>query len=170
MVSTVLRLGLLILTLAAPATVTAQENLTLKLPPGWEVGNHQEKKDQVLVEFVKKGEKIDSWSTELVTVQRFRRRRGAPSARQFYDQLKATIEQRCPALSDWRIVDEEGDTFLYEWTATGACENLPAQWELARLIFGGKTGYRVAYSTRTPLTAEMRATWGEWLRELSLVR
>ena len=169
MAGSMLRVSLLILALAAPATIAAQEALMFNPPPDWERGNVEQVKDQLLMEFVKKGEKVDSW-TELLTVQQFRRSRGSPSPRQFYDQLKATRQARCPGLSQWQIVDEGRETVLYEWNTTGVCEGQPAQWELARLIFGRNTGYRVAYTTRAQLTEETRATWTEWLRGLSMGR
>jgi len=73
-------------------------------------------------------------------------------------------------VSDWTIVQEEREAILYEWRTTGICEGQPIQWELARLIFGRNTGYRVAHTTRAQLTTESRATWGEWLSGLSMGR
>lgn len=88
MVSLTFRVSLLILTFLASAPIAGQENLQFQPPPEWERGNLQQTKDAMLMESVKKGEKVDNW-TELLTLQQFRRPRGSPTARQFYDQLKA---------------------------------------------------------------------------------
>lgn len=71
-------------------------------------------------------------------------------------------------MTEWSIVGEERESVLYEWHTTDVCEGQPIQWELARLVFGRNTGYRVAYTSRAQPTAEMRATWIEWLRGVSL--
>lgn len=163
------RQALLMLVLLAPSNVSAQENLNFRPPQGWTPGNVQETKDQLLMELVKAGETVANW-TELLTVQQFRRSSGSPSPREFYDQLRAVREARCPGVSEWRIVAEETATVLYEWNTSGPCDSQPAQWEIARLIFAQKTGYRVAYTTRTQPTAEVRSTWTDWLQRLSLGR
>lgn len=159
----------MILILFAPSSVSAQENLNFRPPEGWKSGNVQETKDALLMEFVKAGETVANW-TELLTVQQFRRSSGSPSPRGFYDRLRAGREALCPGVSEWRIVTEEAATVLYEWNTSGPCDNQPAQWEIARLIFARKTGYRVAFTTRTQPTAEVRSTWTNWLRGLSLGR
>jgi hypothetical protein len=111
---------------------SAQENLTFRLPSDWELGSPvQQTRDQLIMEYVKKGEKIDSW-TELLTMQQFRRK-GSP--REFFDQLKGARERACPGLTERRMVQVERNTVLYEW-------------EVARLVFGRNTGYRIAYTTR----------------------
>ena len=100
-------------------------------------------------------------------MQQFRRK-GSP--REFLDQLKGTRERACPGVTEWRIVEEGSNAVLYEWNTTAVCEGQPIQWEVARLVFGRNTGYRVAYTTRSQLNAEPRATWIEWLRSVSIKR
>ena len=84
--------------------------------------------------------------------------------------LKEARERQCPGLTEWRMVEEERNTVLYEWDTTAVCEGQPIQWEMARLLFGRNTGYRVAYTTRAQLSAEARAAWTDWLRSVSLGR
>ena len=161
------RICLAVLALLMTGAASAQENLNLRPPSDWELGSPvQQTRDYMIMEYVKKGEKIDSW-TELLTVQQFRRK-GSP--REFFDQLKGARERGCPGLTEWRMVQEERNTVLYEWNTTAVCEGQPVQWEVARLLFGRNTGYRVAYTTRGQLSAETRATWTDWLRSVSLGR
>lgn len=138
-------------------------------PPEWEPGNTRQTRDELLMEFVKKGEKIDNW-TELLTMQQFRRARGPSSLREFYESAKQVREKRCPGLAEWTIVEEAEATLLYEWKMIGVCENQPPQSELVRLLLGRNTAYRVAYTTRSAWTPEIRTRWLEWLRGVSLIR
>ena len=160
--------GLLLLILTA-GQVNAQENLNFKPPPDWDLANTQQTRDQLLLEFVRKGEKIDNW-TELLTLQQFRRGRGSPPPRGFYESLRQTREKNCPGITEWTVLEEAESVLLYEWKTTAACEKQPPQSELARLIFGRNTGYRAAYATRAPLTPEVRTKWLEWLGGLSMGR
>jgi hypothetical protein len=162
------RICLAVLVLLMTGVASAQENLSLRPPSDWEVGyGPAQTRDEMIMEYVKKGEKIDNW-TELLTVQQFRRRKASP--REFFDQLKGTRERACPGVTEWRIVQEEPNAVLYEWNTTAVCDGQPVQWELARLLFGRNTGYRVAYTTRGQPSAETRATWTDWLRSASLGR
>lgn len=149
------------------AGVAAQEGLVFSPPADWELGNHQQTRDQMLMEFVKKGDKVETWE-ELLTVQQFRRNRGAPSTRAFYEAAKDMREKACPGLTEWTVVEESAGSLMYEWKTTGPCEGHPPQSELVKLMFGRNTGYRVAFATRTELTTEARATWLEWLRGVSM--
>lgn len=167
MIKPVFSVYLAVCVLLMPSVASAQESLNFRLPDGWELGSPvQQTRDELLMEFVKKGEKIDSW-TELLTMQQFRRK-GSP--REFFDQLKGTRERGCPAVTEWRIVEEDSNAVLYEWNTTAVCEGQPVQWEVARLVFGRNTGYRVAYTTRSQLNAEPRAKWIEWLHGVSIKR
>ena len=163
--------AILVLALCAPGPLFAftQENLQFRPPPDWELGHTQQTKDLMVMEFVRKGEAVESW-TELLTLHQFRRGKNSQTFRESYEGLKAIWEQRCPGLTEWRILDETEGLFVYEWKTTGACVGHQPQTELVRLIFGRKTGYRVGYNTRRELTAEMRATWREWLNAISLGR
>ncbi len=158
----IVRVSIPLLGLVLPAVASAQDTLNFKTPDGWEVGNVEQTSDQLFLELVEDGEKVDNW-TKLITVQQFRRGSGSPSPREFYEQIKARREERCPGLSEWLILEEDSETALYEWKMTGVCGGHPPQSELARLIFAQGTGYRVAFTTRGELTTEMRATWIEWL-------
>jgi hypothetical protein len=162
--------SILVLSLFAAADLGAQENLSFRPPDDWELkpANVQQKGDQLLMEFVKKGERIDNW-TELLTMQQFKRARGSASPREFYESAKQMRDKRCPGI-EWAIVEEAEGTLLYDWKTTAACEGQPPQSELVRLIFGRNTAYRVAFTTRAALTSEMRTKWIEWLRGLSLSR
>ena len=112
------RAYLLFVLLLTPPGVGAQENLRFLPPPEWEPGNTRQTRDELLMEFVKKGEKIDNW-TELLTMQQFRRTRGPSSLREFYESAKQVREKRCPGLTEWTIVEEAEATQLYEWKMTG---------------------------------------------------
>ena len=170
MVAPTARACLLIVALLTPAPLTAQENLKFFPPPNWELGQPpQQTKDTLLMEFVKKGEKLETW-TELLTVQQFRRTRSSPPPREFYDALKALREKLCPGQSEWQVVEEADGTLLYEWRTTETCQGHPPQSELARLLYARNTYYRVAFTTRAQLTPETRTGWIEWLRGVSVGR
>jgi hypothetical protein len=101
MTTPICRVCLAALVLLMTGVAPAQENLTFRPPSDWERGSPvQQTRDQLILEYVKKGEKIDSW-TELLTMQQFRRK-GSP--REFFDQLKGTRERACPGLTEWRMV------------------------------------------------------------------
>ena len=158
MTTPICRICLAVFVLLMTSAASAQENLNVHPPSSdWKLGSPvtlKQTRDFMITEYVKEGEKIDSW-TELLTIQQFRRK-GSP--REFFDQLKGARERGCPGLTEWRMVEEERNSVLYEWNTTAVCEGQPVQWEMARLLFGRNTGYRVAYTTRSQLTAETRAT------------
>jgi hypothetical protein len=159
-----------IVALPARGAIAAQENLALRPPPDWELGEPpSQTKDYLIMEFVKKGEKIDHW-TELITMQQFRRTKSSPAPRALYENVKALREKACPGVTEWNIIEESDGALLFEWRTTADCQSHPPQSELVRLIFAKRTYYRVGYNTRGELTAEARTTWLDWLRGLSLIR
>lgn len=157
--------------LAALRSAPAQENLLFQLGAEWEPrpANVQEVPNQYLImEFVKKGEKIDTWS-DLVTIQNFNKRWGGRSTRQAYEGLREIRERRCPGATTWEVISEDKTSILYAAAATG-CADQPDQRELVRILFGRNNRYRVSYATKGELTPQARDTWVAWLAGLKLSR
>jgi len=153
-----------------PAVVSAEDSLNFKVPDSWTVGNTSGTEDVMLVEMVKNGESIKTW-TELLSLLQGPRIKGMKTARHGYELFRGETEKRCPGMTAWEVLHEEANSIIYQWKTTGSCQNDQnerPQWELARVLLGRKAVYRVAYTTIAELSPQARSTWMEWLNSVSL--
>lgn len=85
-------LVLLLLVRAADAQL-ANENLLVRVPPGYKVGSRVERGTMVMDEMVPTGQTVDDW-TEMVTVQIFHGLKAPPE--KFRDTLRQSWVAACP--------------------------------------------------------------------------
>ncbi len=159
------------LILGGLSAARAQENLRFQLDSTWQANpaNVSEVRNQYLImEFVKKGERIDNW-TELVTLQNFNRGWGRRTPHDTYEALRGIRERECPGATRWEVVAEDRASILYQSVTTG-CAGQPDQSELARLLFARNNRYRISYTTKGELGPDKRATWVQWLSALATER
>ena len=137
-------------------------------PKEWKVGHQEKGQNQILVEFVRPGEKIESW-TELLTLHVLRK----PNPPEAIDVLVLRVHQetrkRCPGMT-WNVINRlfAGDTeeggMLYEWAIKG-CPPDADQHEIARVVYGKFNIFRLAYTAKTQAIAP--AVREKWIKDFS---
>src|SRR6266850_2203294 len=70
-------------------------------PTEWKIGHQAEDKNQVIIEFVRSGENINSW-TELVTMQVFRKPGTPETIDVLVPAMHQEISRRCPTMM-WNV-------------------------------------------------------------------
>lgn len=142
-------------------------------PKEWNVGHQARNQNQIVIEFVRPGEKIDSW-TELLTAQILRKPRAPETIDVLVPKMHQEISKRCPAMT-WNVInrqfasDTEEAGMLYEWTIKG-CPPDADQHEIARVVYGKFNIFRLAYTAKTPaLAPEKREKWIKDLSEAKVV-
>jgi hypothetical protein len=146
----------------------AREQLSLVVPPEWEVGNQGGQKGTRIVEFVAGGETMNNW-TQLLTVQTFDRSLGSlPEAPHLMmNALRTSMERRCPGVV-WNIVKQEEGSLLYEWRIAN-CGSSPDQHEVARILYGKWNVWRLAVTGKVrQLSPDTRSRWIGWLSAASV--
>lgn len=140
-------------------------------PKAWEIGHQAKNQNQIVVEFVRPGEKITRW-TELLTMQVIRKSSTTDSIDDLVPKLMQDLAKRCPALK-WNVVhrsfssDTEEAGMLYEWVLKD-CPPDADQHEIARVAYGKHNIFRLAYVAKTSgLAAEQRE---RLIQELSTAR
>jgi len=143
-------------------------------PKEWKVARQGQTQNQIVVEFLRAGEKIDNW-TELVTMQVFRKPRAPEAIDVLVPKMHQDIAKRCPGMK-WNVIDRrfssatEEAGMLYEWSITG-CAPDPDQHEIARVAYGKFNIFRLAYTAKTSaLEPEKREKWIKDLSTAVIVR
>ena len=158
---------------STPSRALAQQEFVLGgfNPSEWTVGNQTRDRNQIVTEFVRPNEKINSW-TELFTAQILRK----PTPPEPIDVLVPKLHQEtsklCPGMK-WNVVSRQSPSefeeagMLYEWSITN-CPPEADQHEVARVIYGRFTIFRLAYTAKTnALEPEKRE---KWIKELSAAK
>ena len=109
------------LLLAAAAQAVAQQEMLMGGfdPKAWEIGHQARDQNQIVVEFVRPGETVNSW-TELLTMQVICRSSTKGSLDELVPKLLADLSKRCPSMK-WNVVhrnfssDTEEEGMVYEW-------------------------------------------------------
>ena len=140
-------------------------------PSDWTVANQSRDRNQIVTEFVRPNERIESW-TELFTAQILRK----PASPEPIDVLVPKLHQEtsklCPGMK-WNVISRQAPNeleeagMLYEWSITN-CPPEADQHEVARVIYGRFTIFRLAYTAKTnALEPEKR---DKWIKELSTAK
>ena len=140
-------------------------------PKEWTIGHQQNDRNQIVTEFVRPDEKIDSW-TELFTAQILRK----PSSPEAIDVLVPKMHEKtskqCPGMT-WNVIARQSPSeleeagMLYEWTIKN-CPPEADQHEVARVIYGKFNIFRLAYVAKTQALAPERRD--KWIKDLSAAR
>jgi hypothetical protein len=140
----------------------------------WTVGYQGSDQNQRIVEFVRPGEKIDSW-TELFTLQTLRK----PANQERIDAMVARVHagtaKLCPNSFVQNVIaqgfptETEEASIIYEWQIT-KCHPNADQHEVAKIIYGKFNIFRLAYVAKTEkLAPEKREKWIKDLKDARIV-
>ena len=140
------------------------------IPHNWEVASHQETRDTLLMELVRKGDDINNWK-ELITFEQLPRTKKSPGAPDSWlDNVKAFREKECPGVTQWNVIQQDEYGILYEWQLTKPCASAPSasqaveQHEIARVVYGKYNIFVLHYAAKGPgLTPEAREKWLDWI-------
>ncbi len=132
----------------------------------WQTANGSVAHHAALLEFVRKGDNINSWK-ELFTFQYGRRKTYPPSPQQYLDALKALREKECPGATVWNTIEQDENSILYEWQLTKPCESAPGeaqagveQHEIARAIYEKDVVLIVHYAAKGhDMAPDVRTQW-----------
>ena len=137
-------------------------------PKEWKIGHQTKDQNQIIVEFVRPDEKIDSW-TELLTMQIIRKPRSPEPLDDLVPKMHQDISKRCPKMT-WNVINRqfasetEEAGMLYEW-AVKDCPPDADQHEIARVVYGRFNIFRLAYVAKTSALAPEKRE--QWIKELS---
>lgn len=166
---------LVLLLMAACAAIPSyQENLMWEGfdSKEWTVGSHTEDRNQRIVEFVRPGEKIDNW-TELVTLQTLRKPTNPERIDVMVARMHADDAKLCPkgfiqdVIAQGVRTETEEASILYEWKFTN-CPRHADQHEVARIIYGKFSIFRLAYVAKTEKLAPEKRE--KWIKDLERAR
>ncbi len=74
-------------------------------PKEWKVAHEANDQNQIIVEFVRPEEKIDSW-TELLTMQVLRKPRSPEAIDALVPKMHQEISKRCPTMT-WNVINRQ---------------------------------------------------------------
>jgi len=126
--------------LVAAAPASAQEYLIGGFNPGeWKIGHQTADRNQRVTEFIRPGEKIDSW-TELLTAQLLRKSAYPASVDDMVAASHQKLASRCPQATINVIARQapsatEESGMLFEWTVKN-CPPDADQHDMARTAPG----------------------------------
>jgi hypothetical protein len=149
------------------SAVNHQDDLALKLPPGWKVGNSAEdRRTQVqAMELIKDGDDIRNWK-ELLTEFSGPPPHHVRKAEDMLDDLKAVREKACPNSTSWNVIGKDEDSITYE-VHDQPCNGWPEEIEIGKFLLGKKTFYAIRYDRKVKeLAADERDTWLKWLGDI----
>jgi hypothetical protein len=168
--SRVLALAALV-ALAGPglASIKHDDDLLLKLPPGWVKGYFAEnrREQSEIMQFIRPGDDIHNWK-ELLTELSYGKPRGTHKPEEMLDRIKAQREKECPGSTVWNVIESDEKSITYEWHFQ-SCLDQPEQGEIAKILVGKRTVYFLQYAKKgKELSADERDTWVNWLGEAKL--
>lgn len=135
------------------------ERLNLDIETGWKLAYAVQKPPNYQVrEFVREGDDINSWK-ELLTVENFVKPQSGFSFMDIINRHKATMQVRCPNLTQLTIIEQMDNGILYEWT-TKPCHIYPDTHDIGRIVAGVHSFYIVRYTAKVSLiAADVREKW-----------
>ena len=137
---------LLLLASAGLAVAKHADEIDIKIPPGWKVGNSSEDRltQTQIMELIRPGDDIHDWK-ELLTEFSGSTPHGVRKPEEILDRLKTGTEGECPSSTVWIGIGMGEGSITYEWHAR-TCLGQPEQCEIAKILLGKKTFYSVRYS------------------------
>jgi hypothetical protein len=142
-------------------------------PKEWTVGHQASNQNQRIVEFVRPGEKINSWS-ELFTMQTLRKPANPDRIDALVARTHAGTAKLCPSFVQNVIAqgfpnETEEASIVYEWKIK-KCPPHAAQHEVRKVIYGKFNIFSLAYVEKTEeLAPEKREKWIRALNDARIV-
>lgn len=96
----------------------------------WYVENSGENEEQVLIEMIPDGTKIETW-TELYRLNLLKTI-GSSNRAAFMNAVREGLSENCPSLV-FNIISESSKEIFYEWSHDG-CNGWPASTEISRMV------------------------------------
>ncbi|TGL44653.1 hypothetical protein [Leptospira perdikensis] len=96
----------------------------------WYVGNSGENDEQILIEMIPEGTKIETW-TEIYRLN-ILKTIGTSNRESFINAVKDGLSENCPSLV-FNTITESPKEIIYEWSHEG-CNGWPASTEITRMI------------------------------------
>ena len=150
-----------------------QEGIVEGFNPGeWTVGNSKADQNQRLTEWVRHGGKIDNW-TELLTMQVLKKPVNPEPIASKVARVHADDAKLCPSGFTQNVIaqgvptDTEEASIIYEWQFTN-CSPHADQHEVAKIIYGKFSIFRLAYTAKTKKLAPEKRE--QWIKELKDTR
>lgn len=155
---------------------TSAQNIKIPIQPQelsdrWELAFVDGTKDgSFVIEWVPKGEKIESWN-ELLQVQYIPIAAGAKgiiNAEMFANHFLSALKNLSPSMST-SIIFKTQDSVLLEWRLPQKVGNEIPQHEIVRLISTKSGLYRIAYTKKVPqLSSDDKFKWKDSLTKARL--
>ncbi|PJZ46432.1 hypothetical protein [Leptospira brenneri] len=98
----------------------------------WYVGNSGENNEQVLIEMIPEGTKIETW-TEIYRLNLLKTI-SMSNRKAFVNAVKDGLSENCPSLF-FNVISESQKEIIYEWSHEG-CNGWPASTEITRMVSG----------------------------------
>jgi hypothetical protein len=139
----------------------------------WTVGHQASDQNQRIVEFVRPGEKIDSW-TELFTMQTLKKPANPERIDVMVAGAHAETSKACPSFVQNVIAqgfptETEEASIIYEWKFT-KCPPHADQHEVVKIMYGKFNIFRLAYVAKTEkLAPEKREKWINALKDAKII-
>jgi hypothetical protein len=169
-------IALIVALMAACAPIRYRESLMGGFNVSeWSIGNATSGQDQHVTEFVRPGEKIDNW-TELFTQQALRKPASPEPIAGMVARVHASDAKLCPNGFEQNVIaqglptDLEEASIIYEFKLHD-CPPHADQHEVAKIIYGKFTIFRLAYVAKTKkLAPEKREKWIKELSDAKIIR
>lgn len=162
----------LFLCLVVLTSCAATEHLKLDMDKKekWKKGFEQVQGNQLyIVEFVPEGETVDNWS-KMMTIQNspIKAVGSFPTPEAFMNDLKAKMQNRCPAVI-WNVIQKGEAEILYEWRIENCSPN-PDQHEIAKIMYSKVNFFAIHYVSKVKMLPEdERKDWIERLRAADII-
>lgn len=141
-------------------------------PKAWTLAYQGADQNQRILEFVPPGQKIDNW-TELFTILTLRKPDSPPDIDALAAASHKNLSKRCADNVVWNVIERQLPTntelaaILFEWSVKN-CPPESDQHEVAKIVYGKFTIFRIAYVAKTQALAPGKRE--QWIKELSASR
>ena len=139
----------------------------------WTIGHEASDQNQIIIEFVRPGEKIDSW-TELFTTQTLRKPATPDRIDVMVARIVADTWKACPSVVQNVIAQAfptatEEASIIYEWKVT-KCPPHADQHGVGKFIYGKFNIFHLVYVAKTEkLAPEKREKWIKELKDARIL-
>ena len=111
-----------------------------------------------IMEFVREGDDAEN-PKERVVMHDFGKSGRTRSPETRVEEIKAAREKECPGGTEWKVIDSQKDSILFEWH-TQPCPGQTERWEIARVLYGEHNVFLLRYTAkRQEPSPETRAEW-----------
>ncbi|TGL85085.1 hypothetical protein EHQ68_17740 [Leptospira congkakensis] len=122
----------------------------------WYVGNSGENNEQVLIEMIPEGTKIETW-TEIYRLNLLKTI-GTSNRTNFMNAVKDGLSENCPSLV-FNTITESPNEIIYEWSHQG-CNGWPASTEITRMISNQSNSTMFTFANQTgKVSKQLRETY-----------